>query len=111
MAKEKPDEMKSIAVKFESAVLGGIVADYITVLYEKPVIDFNQLKKAKEFKIISSSKNKVGILISVKAIERYIAGRAKKLQKKYKRESRSDFRRLMPNVFLIFRLLKSLLKP
>jgi hypothetical protein len=87
LSKEKPNEIKTLAVKFESAVLGGIVADYITVLYEKPVIDYNQLKKAKKFKIISSSENKVGILISIKAIERYIAGKIKKLQKKQVRIS------------------------
>jgi hypothetical protein len=78
LSKENPNEIKTIAVKLEGAILGGIVADYVTVLYEKPVIDLNQLKKAKKFKIISSSKSKVGILISTKAIERYIAHKVKK---------------------------------
>ena len=83
LAKESPGEMKSLAVKFEGAVLGEMVTDYMTVLYEKPVIDLGQLKKAKEFKILSSSNNKVSILISAKAIERYLAVKAKQLQKKY----------------------------
>jgi hypothetical protein len=78
LSNEKPDEIKTLAVKVEGAVLGGMVADYVTVLYEKPVIDFNQLKKAKKFKIISSSGSKAGILISKNAIERYIAGKVKK---------------------------------
>ena len=78
LSQEKPNEIKTLAVKFENAVIGDLVADYITILYEKPVIDFNQLKKAKKFKIISSSESKVGILISAKAIERYIAGKVKK---------------------------------
>jgi hypothetical protein len=78
LSQEKPNEIKTLAVKVEGAILGGMVADYITVLYEKPVIDLNQLKKAKKFKIISSSKSKVGILISAKAIERYIACKVKK---------------------------------
>ena len=78
LSNEKPNEIKTLAVKVESAVLGGMVADYVTVLYEKPVIDFNQLKKAKKFKIISSSNSKAGILISKNAIERYIAGKVKK---------------------------------
>jgi len=78
LSKEKPNEIKTLAVKLEGAVLGEIVADYITVVYEKPVIDFNQLKKAKKLKIISSSGSKAGILISKKAIDRYIAGKVKK---------------------------------
>jgi hypothetical protein len=78
LSNEKPNEVKTLAVKVEGAVLGGMVADYVTVLYEKPVIDFNQLKKAKRFKIISSSNSKAGILISKKAIESYIAGKVKK---------------------------------
>ena len=85
LSHEKPREIKTLAVKVEGAVLGGIIADYITVLYEKPVIDFKQMKKAKKFKIISSSTNKVGILISIKAIESYIAGRVKRLQNKQAR--------------------------
>jgi hypothetical protein len=77
MSKEKPGEIKTLAVKFESAVLGNMVVDYITVVYEKPVIDLNQLRKAKKFKILSSSDNKVGILISAQAINNYIAAKAK----------------------------------
>lgn len=87
LSKEKPHEIKTLIVKLQSAVLGGIVTDYITVLYEKPVIDFNQLKKVKKFKIISFSGSKAGILISIKAVERYIAGRVKKLQNKQTRVS------------------------
>jgi hypothetical protein len=78
LSNEKPNEIKTLAVKVEGAVLGGIVADYITVVYEKPVIDFNQLKKAKKFKIISSSGRKAGILISKNVMERYIVGKVKK---------------------------------
>ena len=77
MSKEKPREIKTVAVKFESAVLGNMVADYMTVVYEKPVIDLIQLRSAKKFKILSSSNNKVGILISAKAIDNYIAAKAK----------------------------------
>jgi len=80
-SKEKPNEIKTLAVKVEGTVLGGIAADYVTVLYEKPVIDQNLLKKAKKFRIISSSGSKAGILISIKSIENYIAARVKKLQK------------------------------
>jgi hypothetical protein len=87
LVEEKSGEMKSLAVKFEGVVLGEMVADHMTVLYEKPVIDLNQLKKAKEFKVLSSSKSKVSILISAKAMEGYLAGKAKQLQKKYNRIS------------------------
>ncbi|PKN52436.1 MAG: hypothetical protein CVU55_04115 [Deltaproteobacteria bacterium HGW-Deltaproteobacteria-13] len=86
-SKEKPNEIKTLAVKFESVMVGDMAADYMTVLYEKPVIDVNQLTKAKKFKILSSSSNKVGILISVKAIDNYIAAKAKQLLKKQVRVS------------------------
>jgi len=77
MSKEKPGEIKTLAVKVEGAVLGNMATDYITVVCEKPVIDFNQLRKAKKFKIISSSGNKVGILVSANAINSYIAAKAR----------------------------------
>jgi hypothetical protein len=85
--KEKPGQMKSLVAKFEGAVIGEMVADHMTVLYENPVIDLNQLKKTKELKILSSSKNKVSILISARAIEGYLAKKATQLQKKYNRIS------------------------
>jgi len=87
MSKEKPDEIKTLAVKFESAVLGNMVVDYITVVYEKPVIDLNQLRSAKKFKILSASNNKVGILISAKAIDNYIAAKAKQYRNNQARVS------------------------
>jgi hypothetical protein len=87
MSKEKPGEIKTLAVKFENAVLGNMVVDYITVVYEKPVIDFNQLTKAKKFKILSSSNNKVGILISAQAIDNYIAAKAKQYRNNQARVS------------------------
>jgi len=87
MSKEKPGEIKTLAVKFESAVIGNMVADYMTVVYEKPVIDLNQLRSAKKFKILSSSNNKVGILISAKAIDNYIAAKAKQYRNNQARVS------------------------
>jgi hypothetical protein len=87
MSKEKPGEIKTLAVKFESAVLGNMVADYMTIAYEKPVIDLNQLRSAKKFKILSSSSNKVGILISAKAIDNYIAAKAKQYRNNQARVS------------------------
>jgi hypothetical protein len=87
MSKEKPGEIKTLAVKFESAILGHMVADYITVVYEKPVIDLSQLRKAKKFKILSSSNNKVGILISAQAIDNYIAAKAKQYGNNHARVS------------------------
>lgn len=86
-AKEKAEEMKTFAVKFDGVVLGQMMADHMTVLYENPVIDLNQLKKAKELKILFSSKNKVSILISAKGIEGYLTSKAKQFQKKYNRIS------------------------
>jgi hypothetical protein len=59
----------------------------MTVVYEKPVIDLNQLRSAKKFKILSSSNNKVGILISAKAIDNYIAAKAKQYRNNQARVS------------------------
>lgn len=86
-SKETPGGIKTLAVKLENAALGGMTADYVTVIYEKPVIDMNMLKKAKKFRIISSSSNKAGILISAASVEKYIAARLKRFQKKNVRVS------------------------
>jgi hypothetical protein len=85
--KEKAGEMKSLAVKFEGAVLGEMAADHMTVLYEKPLIDLSRLMKSGELKILSFSKSKANMLLSARAIEGYLAGKAKQLKKKYNRIS------------------------
>lgn len=85
--KEKPGEMKSLAFKLEEVKIGEMVADHMTVMYEKPVIDLDRLNKANKFKVLSSSRIKVGILVSAGSLERYIAARARQLRKKYNRMS------------------------
>jgi len=86
-SREKPGEIKILAVKMEGTALGRMTADYVTVIYEKPVIDMNQLHKAGKFKILSAAKTRVSILISARTIEAYIAGRARQLQIKNYRAS------------------------
>ncbi len=87
MSKDKPGEIKILAVKMEGTALGKMAADYVTVIYEKPVIDIDQLQKAKKFKILSSAKTRVSILISARSVEEYITSRAKQLQIKNYRAS------------------------
>ena len=60
-----------------------MAADYMTVVYEDPVIDLGKLKQSKELSILSSSKNKISILISTAAIKRYFDNKAKAFKKKY----------------------------
>jgi hypothetical protein len=87
MAKGKADRLKSLAVKFDDIVLGEMAADHMTLLYEDPVIDLARLKQSKELILSSYSKEKVGILISAGAIERYLGNKAKQLNKNYNRIS------------------------
>jgi hypothetical protein len=86
-ATEKAQEIKSLIVKFEGITLGAMLADHMAILLENPAIDVNKLRKTKEFKILTASKTKVNILISAKAIEAYLANKAKQLQKKANRIS------------------------
>jgi hypothetical protein len=60
-----------------------MVADHMTLTYEDPVIDLIQLKQKKELNILSYSKNKVGILISAKAIKGYFGHKANQFKKRY----------------------------
>jgi len=86
-SREKPGEIRMLAVKLEGVILGNMTADYMTVVYENPVIDLPYLRKFKKFKILSSSREKVSILISAKAFEDYLAGQARQLQMKNYRMS------------------------
>jgi hypothetical protein len=82
-AKEKGDVLKTLTVKFDGINLGQMVADYMTIVYEDPVLDLGKLKQSKELNILSSSKNRISILISTAAIERYFDNKAKESKKKY----------------------------
>ena len=79
-SKDKAGEIKILAVKLEGVPLGYLTADYVTVVYEKPVIDTDQLFKLRKFKIRSSSRMKVSILISAGTFENYLAAQARHLQ-------------------------------
>jgi len=84
---KKPTSINRLTVKLEEVLLRELRADYMTLVYEKPVIDLPQLKNKKELKILSYSKNKVGILITPKSIERYLFEKANRLKKRYNRIS------------------------
>jgi hypothetical protein len=81
--KEKTNVLKTLTVKFDGINLGQMVADYMTIIYEDPVIDLVKLRESKELSILSSSKNKISILISTAAIKRYFDNKAKESKKKY----------------------------
>jgi len=85
--KEKSNVLKTLTVKFDGINLGQMIADYMTIIYEDPVIDLIKLKQSKELNISSYSKNKVNILISTGAIEKYFSNKAKEYKKKYNRIS------------------------
>lgn len=84
--KEKVSTLKTLAVKFEGIKLGQMVADYMTILYEDPVIDLIKLK-SQDLNIASYSKNRVSILISAGAIEGYFANKAKEVKKRFNKVS------------------------
>jgi hypothetical protein len=86
-AGEKAKALKSLAIKFDDIVLESMVADHMTLLYEDPVIDLVQLNQKKELTILSYSKNKVGILISAKAIKGYFDNKANQFEKRYNKIS------------------------
>jgi hypothetical protein len=86
-AKEKASVLKTLTVKFDGINLGQMVADYMTIVYEDPVIDLIKLRHSKELNISSYSKSKVSILISSGTIERYLDNKAKELKKRYNRIS------------------------
>ena len=85
--KEKPNALKTLTVKFDGINLGQMVADYMTIIYEDPVIDLIKLRQSKELNISSYSKNKVNILISIGGIEKYFSNKAKEFKKRYNRIS------------------------
>jgi len=86
-AKEKANVLKTLTVKFDGINLGQMVADYMTIVYEDPVIDLIKLRQSKELNISSYSKSKASILISSGTIERYLDNKAKELKKRYNRIS------------------------
>ena len=86
-AKEKANVLKTLTVKFDGINLGQMAADYMTIIYEDPVIDLPRLKQSNELNILSYSKGKVGILMSPGAIERYFANKAKQSKKRYNKIS------------------------
>ena len=86
-AKEKANVLKTLTVKFDGINLGQMVADYMTILYEDPVIDLVKLRQSKEVNISSYSKNKVSILISTGGIEKYFSTKAKQVKKRYNKIS------------------------
>ncbi len=85
--KEKVDVLKTLSVKFEGINFGKMTADYMTLIYENPVLDLVKLSQAKEFRILSSSKEKMSILISAVAIQGYFDSKAKEFNKKFNRIS------------------------
>jgi hypothetical protein len=86
-AKEKANILKTLTVKFDGINLGQMVVDYMTIVYEDPVIDLLKLRQSKELNIPSYSKSKVGILISSGAIERYLGNKANQIGKRYNKIS------------------------
>lgn len=86
-AKEKANVLKTLTVKLEGMTLGKIVADYMTIVYEDPVLDLAKLRQSKELNILSSSRKKMSILISAAAIQGYFDNKAKEFRKKFNRIS------------------------
>jgi hypothetical protein len=81
--KGKANTLKTLTFKFDDVNLGQMVADYMTITYEDPVIDLIKLRQSKELNISSYSKSKVSVLISIGRIEKYFSNKAKEYKKRY----------------------------
>ena len=79
---ERPTELERLAIKMDEIEIQQLIADHMTVVYEKPVINTNKLKKDQQLEFISSSKTKVSILASAKSLEQYLMRKAAQFNKK-----------------------------
>lgn len=79
---QKPNKIERLAIKMDGVELGQLEADHMTVVYNSPVIDLKRLKRENVLVVSSSSKFKVSILASVKALEKYLMKKANQFNKK-----------------------------
>jgi hypothetical protein len=79
----KSGKLKSLSAKFVSISKDVMPADYVTVQYSDPKIDFRALRNSHKFKVASYSDFKIGMLVSEQSLKNEFDRRAKKLNFHY----------------------------
>lgn len=80
-AKNNTSKISNLTVRLDGVNIGGITADYITVQYNFPLLDFQNLNKKGRLKILSHSSQKTNILLSVNSLQNYLLFKAKEFGK------------------------------
>lgn len=65
-------KINSLAVRMDGVNIGGIIADYISIQYNNPSLDYQNLKNKNKLKFFSYSGQKVNILLSVSSLQNYL---------------------------------------
>lgn len=78
----KPKEIERLAIKLDGVPLGQLVADYVTVVLDGPVVDWNKLQTEKQLVFVSQGRSKVSIFASPASLEDYLQRKARQFNKK-----------------------------
>jgi len=74
-------KINNLAVRMDGVNIGGIIADYISVQYNVPSLDYQNLKNKGRLKFLSHSGQKVNILLSVGCLQNYLVLKEKEFGK------------------------------
>jgi len=77
-----PSKINNLAIRMDGVNIGGIIADFITIQYTNPSLDYKNLKNKGRLKFLSYSDQKVNILLSINSLQNYLALKEKEFGKK-----------------------------
>jgi len=77
------NKIQQMIIKMDSVQIDMMKADHITLQYDNPVFNREDLEKRKIFYLHSYQDMKIGILVSPKSLKEYVNARAKFYSKKY----------------------------
>lgn len=77
-----PSKINNLAVRMDGVNIGGIIADYITIQYNNPSLDYKNLKNQGKLKFLSYSDQKVNVLLSINSLQNYLSLKEKEFGKK-----------------------------
>jgi hypothetical protein len=80
---DKSGKLKSLFIKFVSMPKNVLPADFVTVQYTNPKIDFRALRKSNTFKVASYSDFKIGMLVSEQTVRNEFEKTAKRFKFHY----------------------------
>ncbi|MCX6175459.1 MAG: hypothetical protein NTZ27_11960 [Ignavibacteriales bacterium] len=76
-----PSKINNLAIRMDGVNIGGIIADYITIQYNYPILDNKNLKNKAKLKFLSYSDQKVAILLSINSLQNYLSLKEKEFGK------------------------------